>query len=68
MSTRSKVFRTDPELWEACKKEALEKTRKFSARAMQQAVLVYKQRGGGYLEKKSPTLYFLIHLLMEKMY
>ena len=53
MSIRLKVIRTEPELWEACKREALEKTGKFSARAMQQAVLLYKQRGGGYLGEKS---------------
>lgn len=49
----SKPVRTHPELWEACKKEAVEKTGKFSARAMQQAVLLYKQRGGGYIGAKS---------------
>ena len=54
MPIRSKVIRTEPELWEACKREALEKTGKFSARAMQQAVLMYKQRGGGYFGEKSP--------------
>ncbi len=56
MSKKTKVIRTDPELWEACKKEAVEKAGKFSARAMQQAVLLYKQRGGGYLGEKSPEL------------
>ena len=54
MPKRMKVVRTDPELWEVCKREALEKAGKFSARAMQQAVLLYKQRGGGYLGEKSP--------------
>ena len=49
MPKRLKIIRTEPELWEACKKEAVEKSGKFSARAMQQAVLLYKQRGGGYL-------------------
>lgn len=47
------IIRTDPVLWEACKKEALEKTGKFSARAMQQAVILYKKRGGGYVGEKS---------------
>ena len=47
-----KVVRTDPALWETCKKEAVEKLGKFSARAMQQAVILYKKRGGGYLGEK----------------
>lgn len=46
--------RTDPELWEACKAEALEKMGKFSARAMQYAVKLYKERGGEYLGPKTP--------------
>lgn len=49
------VTRTDPALWEACKKEAIEKMGKFSARAMQQAVILYKKRGGGYVGEKSAT-------------
>lgn len=36
-----------------CKKEAVEKLGKFSARAMQQAVVLYKSRGGGYIGGKS---------------
>lgn len=47
------VVRTDPELWEDCKQEALRKLGKFSARAMQQAVTLYKSRGGGYVGEKS---------------
>ncbi len=50
----SKPIRTNPELWEACKKEAVEKMGKFSARAMQHAVVLYKERGGGYQGAKSP--------------
>jgi len=50
---KQKVERTNPELWEACKKEAVEKMGKFSARAMQQAVILYKQKGGGYVGEKS---------------
>ncbi len=50
---KQKVVRTDPELWKACKKEVLEKLGKFSARAMQQAVVLYKSRGGGYVGEKS---------------
>jgi len=45
--------RTNPELWEACKKEALDKMGKFSARAMQYAVKLYKDRGGEYLGEKT---------------
>ena len=48
-----KTVRTNPALWEACKQEALTKMGKFSARAMQHAVLLYKQRGGGYEGTKS---------------
>lgn len=45
--------RTNPELWEYCKQEALEKMGKFSARAMQYAVKLYKERGGEYVGTKS---------------
>jgi len=45
--------RTNPELWEACKKEAVLKMGKFSARAMQHAVMLYKKRGGTYVGTKS---------------
>jgi hypothetical protein len=51
----SNVKRTNPTLWEACKKEAVEKMGKFSARAMQHAVVLYKKRGGGYTGEKSAT-------------
>jgi hypothetical protein len=45
--------RTHPELWEACKAEAIYKMHgKFSARAMQYAVKLYKERGGGYIGEK----------------
>ena len=54
MSKSSKVIRTNPELWERCKKEAVEKLGKFSARAMQYAVILYKKQGGGYVGEK-PT-------------
>jgi hypothetical protein len=52
MATKPKVNRTNPELWEACKREAVEKMGKFSARAMQHAVVLYKSRGGGYVGEK----------------
>lgn len=45
--------RTNPELWEACKKEAVFKMGKFSARAMQHAVTLYKKRGGTYVGTKT---------------
>ncbi len=53
MTQKAKVVRTDPELWDACKAEAIAKTGKFSARAMQQAVLLYIKAGGGYIGQKS---------------
>ena len=46
--------RTNPELWERCKDDAVKKMGKFSARAMQYAVKLYKERGGGYVGPKSP--------------
>ncbi len=45
--------RTNPKLWEACKEEAVFKMGKFSARAMQYAVKLYKEKGGGYVGGKS---------------
>ncbi len=48
-----KVTRTDEALWAACKQEAVESMGKFSARAMQRAVVLYKERGGGYVGTKS---------------
>ena len=55
MYMAGKVVRTNPELWESCKAEAVEKLGKFSARAMQRAVVLYKERGGGYIGQKSTT-------------
>jgi hypothetical protein len=46
--------RNNEALWEYCKKEAVAKMGKFSARAMQYAVKLYKERGGGYVGVKSP--------------
>lgn len=44
----------NPKLWEYCKNESIDKMGgKFSARAMQYAVKLYKERGGGYLGTKS---------------
>ena len=46
--------RNKPELWEESKREAVAKMGgKFSARAMQYAVKIYKERGGDYLEPKT---------------
>lgn len=50
-----KVTRTDEKLWALCKQEAVESMGKFSARAMQRAVVLYKERGGGYIGTKSKT-------------
>lgn len=52
-SKKKSVVRDNEELWEYCKKEAIKKMGKFSARAMQYAVVLYKKSGGGYLGQKS---------------
>jgi hypothetical protein len=44
--------RTDEKLWEKVKKEAVKKMGGHSARAMQYAVKLYKDRGGEYIGKK----------------
>ena len=45
--------KTNPKLWEAAKAEAIRKMGgKFSARAMQVAVSIYKKKGGGYRGSK----------------
>ena len=51
----STAKRKDEKLWERCKKEAVQRMNgKFSARAMQYAVKLYKDAGGSYLEKRQP--------------
>ncbi len=45
--------RTNEALWEFCKKQAVAKMGKFSARAMQYAVKLYKEHGGTYVGAKS---------------
>jgi hypothetical protein len=45
--------RLDEVLWEYCKEEAVAKMGKFSARAMQYAVTLYKKRSGRYEGKKT---------------
>lgn len=47
--------RNNEPLWERCKAEAVYKMGKFSARAMQYAVQLYKKRGGGYIGEKSAS-------------
>ena len=50
----NKIAKRDNEpLWQYCKYEAVEKMGKFSARAMQYAVKLYKERGGGYIGNKT---------------
>ena len=45
--------KTNPKLWEAAKAEAIRKMGgRFSARAMQMAVQIYKKKGGGYRGSK----------------
>lgn len=51
--TATKAVRDNEPLWELCKQEAVFKMGKFSARAMQYAVTLYKKRGGGYVGAKS---------------
>ncbi|MDQ5901593.1 MAG: hypothetical protein QG580_308 [Patescibacteria group bacterium] len=51
--TQKSAKRDNEELWEYCKEEAVSKMGKFSARAMQFAVKLYKERGGGYIGEKT---------------
>lgn len=44
--------RKNPILWEKAKEKAVKKMGKFSARAMQLAVKIYKDMGGEYIGKK----------------
>lgn len=44
----STAEKLDPELWEEAKADAREKFGGHSARAMQYAVKLYKERGGRY--------------------
>jgi hypothetical protein len=49
----STVSRTKPALWESSKRQAIARMGgKFSARAMQLAVRLYKSQGGGYRTKR----------------
>ena len=49
------AVRDNEPLWDYCKQEAVFKMGKFSARAMQYAVKLYKERGGGYIGQKSES-------------
>lgn len=51
----TRAVRDNEPLWDYCKQEAVQKMGKFSARAMQYAVKLYKERGGGYVGAKSPA-------------
>jgi hypothetical protein len=54
MAKTQQQDRTHPALWERSKRDAIAKMGgKFSARAMQLAVRLYKSRGGGYKTSKS---------------
>ena len=46
--------RTKPELWEQAKRDAVKQLGGHSARAMQLAGRLYRERGGGYTSKKTP--------------
>lgn len=51
--SHGKVIRTNPQLWEKSKREAVKKMGgKHSARAMQLAVQIYKRAGGRYVGRK----------------
>lgn len=52
---KTSAVRDNEPLWEHCKNEAILKMGKFSARAMQYAVALYKKHGGGYVGAKSDT-------------
>ena len=45
--------RTQPQLWEAAKKEAVERLGRHSARAMQLAARLYQNAGGGYCGRQT---------------
>jgi len=49
----STAVKTNPKLWESAKKQATSKMGGHSARAMQLAVKIYKEKGGGYRGAKT---------------
>jgi hypothetical protein len=50
------VTLTMPDLWEACRREAVDKIGSFNNRAMQQAIVWYRERGGEYVPKTPAQL------------
>lgn len=51
----STAVKTNPSLWESAKKQATSKMGGHSARAMQLAVKIYKEKGGGYKGAKQAS-------------
>lgn len=51
----STAVKTNPKLWESAKKQATAKMGGHSARAMQLAVKIYKEKGGGYKGAKQAS-------------
>ena len=51
----STAVKTNPTLWESAKKQATSKMGGHSARAMQLAVKIYKEKGGGYKGAKQAS-------------
>jgi len=51
----STAVKTNPKLWESAKKQATSKMGGHSARAMQLAVKIYKEKGGGYKGEKQAS-------------
>ena len=51
----SEAVKTSPKLWESAKKQATAKMGGHSARAMQLAVKIYKEKGGGYKGAKQAS-------------
>ena len=51
----STAVKTNPKLWESAKKQATAKMGGHSARAMQLAVKIYKEKGGGYKGTKQAS-------------
>ena len=51
------AIKSDPSLWEACRKEACQRGNmcEHSARKMQWASTCYQKKGGKYVGNKSPT-------------
>lgn len=50
---RNKMGRSNPRLWESAKKTAVSRMGGHSARAMQLAAKIYKEKGGKYTGSKT---------------